>query len=136
MKLKLTLPNNGGIIVMDVPNGTVLSEFGTPDPNFTLPAPGSYMLTAAQQAAKAEALKTALPMAQTNPVLLRKYNDAFYELMTSRSDAITVRMHQQNQVGQVNEAFQALVENATMDTRVDVLFGIWSACQDALKTVK
>lgn len=125
------------VLKLEVPNTTTFAVAGeevTNTPPFTLPT--VVVLTPPQQAAKTEALKTALPMAQTNPVLLRKYNDAFYELMTSRSDAITVRMHQQNQVGQVNAAFQALVENAPAEGRVDVLIGIWSACQEALKTVK
>lgn len=135
MKLKLTLPNNGGSIVMDVPNGTVLSEFGTPDPNFTLPT--AAVLTPAQQAAKAEALKTALPMAQSNPDQLRKLDAVFYELMTSRiTDPDVIRRYQESQVGTVCMPFQALVSVAPAGGIVDVLVGIWIACQEALKTVK
>jgi hypothetical protein len=102
-----------------------------------LPAPGSYTLSAAQQTAKTEALKTALPMAQSNPDQLRKLDGAFYELMTSRiTDPDVIRRYQESKAGMVCMPFQALVSVAPEAGCVDVLIGIWSACQDALKTVK
>jgi hypothetical protein len=104
-------------------------------PPFTLPT--AAVLTQAQQVAKTEALKTALPMAQSNPDQLRKLDGAFYELMTSRiTDPDVIRRYQESKAGMVCMPFQALVSVAPEAGCVDVLIGIWSACQDALKTVK
>lgn len=126
------------VLKLEVPNTTTFAVAGeevTNTPPFTLPT--VVVLTPPQQAAKAEALKTALPMAQSNPDQLRKLDAVFYELMTSRiTDPSVVRNYQQMKAGLVCEPLQTLVEAAPAEGRVDVLIGIWSACQEALKTVK